>query len=243
MDRKTYIKDVYSQYWLTARDTIYGFPDSDKKLCEYVTQQVPQHAKLLEVGIGTGYPFADFFQKAGYRVYGVDLSPDLVHRCLELNPEITATVGDAERLDYPDEFFHCTYCFHSTWAFSDLPRAISEMLRVTRRGGLVVFDIQNLNNQKINSKYRRNLFQSSPLGRLLRYTKNFVKLVIGRRPVRWSHVVHETPTDPETVYDHLKQWGVSDYEVLLRNHDASIGPGARAGRFENHQKLLFVVQR
>ena len=31
-----YIKDVYSKFWITARDKIYGFMDYDKKLLELV---------------------------------------------------------------------------------------------------------------------------------------------------------------------------------------------------------------
>ena len=243
MDRKTYIRDVYSQYWLTAREQVYGFSDYDKQLCEHIGQRVEGGAKLLEVAIGTGFPFADFFQRAGFDVHGVDISPDLVQRCRELNRDITATVGDAEELDYPDEFFDCTYCFHSTWYFSDLPKAIGQMLRVTRRGGLVAFDIQNLNNREINFKYNRNLFQSSPLGRSLRYAKNVAKLIIRRGPVKWTHVVYETSTDPQIVYGALTQGDASVFDVLARDKDGSIGPGGRAGRFENHEKLLFVVQK
>ena len=243
MDRRTYIRDVYSQYWLTAREQVYGFSAYDKRLCGYIGQRVEGGAKLLEVAVGTGLPFADFFQRAGFDVHGVDISPDLVQRCRELNPDIAATVGDAEELDYPDEFFDCTYCFHSTWYFSDLPKAIGQMLRVTRRGGLVAFDIQNLNNREINFKYHRNLFQTSPLGRSLRYAKNVAKLIIRRGPVKWTYVVYETPTDPQIVYRALTQGGASDFDVLVRDEDGSIGPEQPGGRSENHEKLLFVIRK
>ena len=76
---------------------------------------------MLEVAIGTGYPIADHLQKAGHEVHGIDISPDLVRRCRELNPAIQAKVGDAEHLEYPDATFDATYCFHSSWYFPNLP--------------------------------------------------------------------------------------------------------------------------
>lgn len=62
MDRKSYMKKIYSEYWLNARERIYGFGIYDKALCSYITHAV-SGGKLLEVAVGTGFPFADFFQK------------------------------------------------------------------------------------------------------------------------------------------------------------------------------------
>lgn len=132
MDRKTYMREVYSKSWISAREEIYGFLEYDKNLCNYICKHVPEAGKLLEVAIGTGYPFADFFQKAEYSVQGIDISPKLIEKCRQLYPKINCKVGDAEDLDYPDDFFDCVYCFHSTWYFPNLNKAIDEMLRVTR---------------------------------------------------------------------------------------------------------------
>src|SRR5690242_8755206 len=138
MDRKEFMRSVYSGYWLGARDKIYGFMAYDRQLCEYVSAQVAGQGTVLEVAIGTGYPIADYLQQAGHEVHGVDISPELVDRCHELNPAIQAKVGDAENLDYPDATFDVTYCFHSTWYFPNLARAIGEMVRVTKPGGSVL---------------------------------------------------------------------------------------------------------
>ena len=81
MDRKTYIKEVYSKYWLNARDRIYGFSKYNEHLCTYICDHIPRGQKLLDVGIGTGYPFGDFFQKNGYDVYGIDISAELIRKC------------------------------------------------------------------------------------------------------------------------------------------------------------------
>lgn len=204
MDRKTYTKNVYSKYWITAREKIYGFMEYDKNLCNYVCGRIPKGKKVLEVAVGTGYPFADIFQKLGYIVYGIDISPELIDKCRQTNPLIDCKVGDAEYLDYPDDQFDCTYCFHSTWYFPDLTKAIDEMLRVTHPGGLIIFDIQNRNNKDINRAYRKRLSPDTGMKRIFRYTKNIAKVFLHRGTPVWYSFVYEVPTYPGVIYKHFR---------------------------------------
>lgn len=249
MDRKTYIRDIYSKYWVNARDKIYGFLEYDKNLCNYICEHVPKGGKLLDVGIGTGYPFADFFQKAGYPVYGVDISPDLIKKCRLLNPEINCKVGDAEELDYPDGYFDGVYCFHSTWYFPNLNKAIDEMMRVTRPGGLIMFDIENANNEQIDQAYRSNLWvsQLTGMGRFMRNARNIKAIImhlILRRPLLMlSSVVHEVPTLPESIYEHFKESRVVNSQVMVRNTDESIEVRTERCSFEDFPRLVFVTRK
>lgn len=113
INRKDYIKKHYSQYWLTARDKIYGFLEYDKNLISLIERYLkPNSKKFLEVAIGTGYPFSDYFANKDYNVYGIDISSELVEKCKNLNPKINAIVGDAEKLDFESGIFDITFCFH-----------------------------------------------------------------------------------------------------------------------------------
>ena len=105
------MKKVYSQYWMTARERIYGFGAYDKALCSYITQAVSS-GNLLEVAVGTGFPFADFFRQRDYCVSGVDIAKNLISKCAALHPDVRVCVGDAEDLCYRDGYFDCVYCFH-----------------------------------------------------------------------------------------------------------------------------------
>ena len=76
--RKQYIKDIYSHYWLTARQDKYGvFPPYDRHLADLVLSSLKPDT-VLEVAVGTGIPFADHFQKTGSVVYGIDIAPVLI---------------------------------------------------------------------------------------------------------------------------------------------------------------------
>lgn len=241
MDRKSYLANQYSKYWVKARDDIYGFMEYDKNLCEYICKNVTAGSKLLEVAIGTGYPFADYLQKHGYVVYGIDISPLLIEKCKELNPEIVCKVGDAENLEYESGSFDCTYCFHSTWYFPDLSKVIDEMMRVTRKGGLVVFDIQNRNNPEIEHNFRKHIFYTRGAGRLIRYTKNFAKLLLRRGTPHWGSTVWETPAYPEEIYNHLNSKNLTRYNILVRKDDDTLEKPTKIDSLSTYKRLIFTI--
>ena len=243
MDQKTYMRDVYSQSWITAREKHYGFMEYDKNLCRFIQTEVREGSKLLDVACGTGYPFAAYFQQSGYRVYGTDIAPNLIEKCHQLYPDVVSTVGDAEDLEYPDDNFDCTYCFHSSWYFPDLTRVINEMLRVTRPDGLVMFDIQNRHNPEIENSYRK---RNSLMSRLLWYAVILKQFVLNRMPsLAWSYTIHEIPTYPETVYEyeHSQHDKISRFQILARNTDESLEMMNDEAPFENYGRLVFAISK
>jgi len=238
------MRDVYSRYWSSAREEIYGFSEYDKSLVNFVAGEVVKGGKILEVAIGTGYPFGDFFQKAGYSVYGVDISPALIEKCRLLNPEICCKVGDAEDLDFPDNGFDCTYCFHATWYFPNLGKAIDEMIRVTKPGGLVVFDIQNRNNWEIAAALRKQQFMNNTiLGRSLSFGKMVIKHAIGRGKPSLHFVLYEVPSYPEEIYNHLRETEASDIQVMVRKEDDSIERVAKRDSLKEFARVVFAARK
>lgn len=229
-ERKAYMRDVYSRYWLTARETKYGFLPYDKNLCKFVCRAVPKGSTMLEVAMGTGYPFADFFQRIGYHVSGIDISERLIEKSRMVNPNIVAKVCEAENLLFPDNQFDCTYCFHSTWYFSDLFKAIDEMIRVTKPNGLVVFDIQNLRNKRIAERFERSRRKKKTL---------IFKLYYWARFRVWIHhdVVYETPIEPRRVYEHL----AFPFSVLTVDPADELHIGMPPSDFPEYQRLVIVV--
>jgi ubiquinone/menaquinone biosynthesis C-methylase UbiE len=243
MDRKRYMRDIYSKHWATVREEIYGFSEYSKNLCKYICEEIPEASKLLEVAIGTGDPFADYFQKSGYSVYGIDISPALIDRCQQLYPNIISKVCDAENLDYSNEYFDCSYCFHSTWYFPDLIKVIDEMIRVTLPGGLVMFDIQNRNNKELEEAYQKRIRNATGLRKFTRYAKNIAKLILRRGTPNWHFVVHEVPTYPESIYSYLKEQYIEDFKVMVLKGDKSFETRKEHDSFRDFQRLVFVVRK
>ena len=241
--RKSYMRRIYSKYWITARENIYGFGEYDKSLCNYITERVPAGEKLFEVAIGTGYPIADFLRKAGYLVYGIDISSELLRKCQTINSNINCTIGDAEDLPCPGSVFGCTYCFHSTWYFPNLNRVIDEMMRVTRSPGLVIFDIQNRNAEKIAAAYHAKLAESTSTRKMMTYAKNIVKVMLHHGTPVWNPIVYEVPTFPESLYGHFDQIGITGFQVMARSNGGTLDLRAGKKPFKEDDRLIFVIEK
>ena len=73
-NRKKYLVDVYAKYWLNAREEKYGFSQYDKNCIKLITKHTVRNSRFLDVGIGTGYPYASELSKFN-EIIGIDISP------------------------------------------------------------------------------------------------------------------------------------------------------------------------
>jgi SAM-dependent methyltransferase len=94
--------------------------------------------KVLEIGVGLG---ADHqrFAEAGANLCGIDLTERAVehtHRRLALfGLSSTLSLGDAERLEFPDHNFELVYSWGVLHHSPDTQKAIAEVYRVLEPGG------------------------------------------------------------------------------------------------------------
>ncbi|GLY71191.1 class I SAM-dependent methyltransferase [Amycolatopsis taiwanensis] len=92
---------------------------------------------VLEVAIGTGLNLGLYSDDV--RLTGVDLSPGMLdharRRAEETGREVALSIGDAQRLEFPDASFDTVVCTFSLCAIPDDRVAIGEMKRVLRPGG------------------------------------------------------------------------------------------------------------
>ena len=226
-ERKIYMRNTYSKFWSTTRIK-YGIGQYDKDLVHELSKKI-KNGKVLEVGIGDGFPYSNVLDEMGYEVYGIDISPVHVDMVKESLPNINASVGDAEDLEFQDNFFDIVFCFRSTWYFPDLIKSISEMLRVVKNDGLIMFDIQNRNHPthvKIMKEQLRR--QNSYIYEIsTRLIKNLTKLII--RPIKffpmfWSlkkHIIIETPSDPNSINLYLSKENNINYKIYGVNWEDS----------------------
>jgi ubiquinone/menaquinone biosynthesis C-methylase UbiE len=93
---------------------------------------------VLDVGCGQGIDLCEYALQ-GANVTGIDLTPrhiELARQHLdELGLEGSVVLGDAEDLPFPDETFDRVSSNGVLHHTPDMPRALSEIHRVLRRGG------------------------------------------------------------------------------------------------------------
>ena len=94
--------------------------------------------RVLEIGVGMGADHQRFAQ-AGAELYGIDLTERAVEHAQRVLAACGLTsrlaVGDAEQLEFPDEYFDRIYSWGVLHHTPDTPRAVSEVWRVLKRGG------------------------------------------------------------------------------------------------------------
>jgi ubiquinone/menaquinone biosynthesis C-methylase UbiE len=165
-----YNKKVYSAQWLNASkhrlETDYYKKDHNQDTLETLLES--DGKKVLECGIGTGEFFALGLARNNRVVYGIDFSDKLLNDCKErFNKEgliVRLGMADAQKLPFKNDVFDATYAIGVMPYIQDLNAAVNEMIRVTKKGGIILFDMMNLwhISQLINYWYR--VFEANPIG-------------------------------------------------------------------------------
>jgi ubiquinone/menaquinone biosynthesis C-methylase UbiE len=101
--------------------------------------------RFLDVAAGAGglsLPAA----RLGAEVLATDLSPRMIqrlaaHACAEGLDNVEARVMDGHALEFEDDTFDAAGSQFGVMLFPDLPRALREMVRVTRPGGRVLLTV------------------------------------------------------------------------------------------------------
>ncbi|HEV2837133.1 MAG TPA: class I SAM-dependent methyltransferase [Pyrinomonadaceae bacterium] len=192
------------------------------------------HAKdlaVLEIGCGLGTDGAEF-AKAGAHYTGIDLTEaavDLARRRFEtFYLRGSFRVGDAERLDFPDETFDLVYSHGVLHHTPDTQAAVGEIHRVLRPGGRAVVMLYHRDSYN----YRINISVLRRAGvHLLRWDSG-VKLVQAL-----------TGESEESLRQHARQLRadsryLSSDEFLSRNTDGAGNPLARVYSRDEARELF-----
>lgn len=136
-DNKAYY-DAFSERYDRGRDRGYHKLIDDQ--AAELVRRVGEGMDVLEVGCGTGLLLS---RVAGFArsAKGIDLSPGMLERAKARGLDVQE--GSATALPFADASFDVAYSFKVLSHVPELERALSEMIRVVRPGGHIVFDIYN----------------------------------------------------------------------------------------------------
>jgi ubiquinone/menaquinone biosynthesis C-methylase UbiE len=130
--------DAFAERYDSGRDEGYHKLIDDQ--AAELVRRVGEGRDVLEVGCGTGLVLqrvAAFARTAK----GVDLSPGMLEHARRRGLDVVE--GSATDLPFPDASFDVVYSFKVLAHIPDLDRCLSEMMRVVRPGGHLVFDSYN----------------------------------------------------------------------------------------------------
>lgn len=135
---------------------------------------------VLEVGIGAATDFTQWV-RAGARAHGVDLTPAaILHAQRRLAVEglkaVDLRVANAEALEYADEEFDLVYSWGVLHHSASIEKAMSEVVRVLRRGGrgkIMLYNRRSLTAAYIWLKW--GLLRGRPLRSISQCLASFVE--------------------------------------------------------------------
>jgi len=111
-----------------------------------------EQPKLLEIGCGMGVDLIRL-SRLNYRCYGIDLADNHIELAKKLfqihNRDAVIQKGNAEKLDFPDEYFDAVYSAGVIHHTQTPQNAIDEIYRVMKPGGkgcMMLYAKYSLNN-------------------------------------------------------------------------------------------------
>ena len=134
---------------------------------------------ILDAGCGTGI-YSKYCLSKGAKVFAVDFSDRAIDYVLKNKLATEAKVVDLTALPFVDNFFDITLCFSVLYHIINndgWKRGIKELARVTKRGGLVILQIEwvkKCNFSTCHQKFRpqnsyMECFQKSNLKKIAEY--------------------------------------------------------------------------
>lgn len=199
MNRKEFLKkrqDYQTSYDHVADEYVRRIFDElqhkplDRQLLDRFGASVRDVGPACDMGCGPGQ-VARYLHEHGVQVCGVDLSPEMVERARRLVPGVEFRQGDMMALDAPDGVWAGIAAFYSIIHIprNDMVRALSELRRVLRPGGLLLLafhigeDIVHLDEwwgQKVCVDFF--FFRSDEMAGYLRTAEFEIEEIIEREP-------------------------------------------------------------
>src|ERR1051325_8911256 len=119
-----------------------------KLMAKQLTEKIPANGKVLEIAPGPGYFCIELAKLGHYQITGLDISKSFVEiahkNAKEAGLDIDFRLGNASDMPFQANTFDFTFCQAAFKNFSEPVKAIAEMYRVLRPGGIsVIADMRN----------------------------------------------------------------------------------------------------
>jgi phosphatidylethanolamine/phosphatidyl-N-methylethanolamine N-methyltransferase len=112
--------------------------------------------RLLEVGVGTGLSLPLYSRRAD--IVGIDISSKMLEQASEKIDKhnlrnVALQVMDAQKMDFPDNSFDCVTACYVVSAAPDPHKVVSEIRRVCKPGGRIVFINHFKSHNRVLAKF------------------------------------------------------------------------------------------
>lgn len=113
-----------------------------KLMAQQMVEKIPANGKVLEIAPGPGYFCIELAKLGNFQITGLDISKSFVEiarrNAAEAGLKIDFREGNASAMPFKENTFDFTFCQAAFKNFSEPVKAIAEMYRVLRPGGLSI---------------------------------------------------------------------------------------------------------
>jgi 2-polyprenyl-3-methyl-5-hydroxy-6-metoxy-1,4-benzoquinol methylase len=141
--------DVHEEFYLSGNPLVRYLHNRRIQIIRELIEKDPQTTKsVLEVGCGDGFVLAAL-SNLNVSLTGVEISEKRVLRAKKAAPAANIILGDARSLDLEAHSFDICICTEVLEHIPDPSRAVNELKRLTRPGGLMIVTVPNERNWQL----------------------------------------------------------------------------------------------
>lgn len=147
--------------------------------------------RVLDLGCGNGNLTSLLAKRHRAEYFGLDLSENMIEEAKErLGVQAVLTVGDAEALPYEADFFDLLLCNASFHHYPNPRKALSEMRRVLKPGGILILGDPTLPSRLLTGFINRFMKFSNSGDARLWHKKELLPLLLeyGFQVQEWRKV-------------------------------------------------------
>ncbi len=241
------MKKEYAKMWTQMRKKEYKYDYYDKFLINLISKfaKKDQKKKILEVCCGDGNPFAKKLIPK-YDYFGIDISEHLISIAKKNYGKKNFKINDAEKINLKNKF-DLIICFHSLWYLPFYTKTIEGMIKLLKPNGCLIFDALNQNNQSNIFDYKRIVFETKGIGKILRFLKNIIKIIFRKGYTKWSNVIHHKLNDINTInniidnkkiFKRISLYGLKDKSKKIYKIEAIDNK-----EINNYNKIIFKCKK
>jgi demethylmenaquinone methyltransferase / 2-methoxy-6-polyprenyl-1,4-benzoquinol methylase len=142
--RKSAVEELFdkdSSQYLYKHLTLEKIREKDRII--NLVHKNAKYQRVLDIGCGPGTISEDLLE-IGEQVWGIDISEDMIKIAIDrfkeknYSSKIHFNIGDAENLNFPDQFFDAVFCLGVLRFLDSWEKGLQEIYRVLKPNGVVV---------------------------------------------------------------------------------------------------------
>lgn len=196
-----------------------------------LSRDVPiEGATVLDIGAGVGFD-SQRLSNMGAEVTALEFSPILAEAGLASAPQIRWVGGFGHALPFATSSFDAVFCNAALHHMRDIPRTISEALRVLKPGGTFISTCDSFRADRMGDDYELSIFDRTAAV-LLGVNEQIPRLAAFLQTLRANRNILEVTVYTHTLYGgvtgkgedltELTPWTLSEAETILSKRSGSL---------------------